>query len=130
MDNYVQDWGFSIWNGYNWCVPRGTYDSNGVVDYVWPEDHPVQVGDEWASFVPIMSDVILKNNTTAPDLSDGLPAAYNFDGFYSNPPVTYGTHIKDEQITDANLLFADGHVEVHMPGQIKNRYGYSAWNMY
>ena len=130
MDYYVASYGFTMFHGYNWCVPRGTYDQNGTVDFVWPDKHPVKTSDKWASKKPIMADMIMKSMNGEADLSDDVMASKDFSVISSGTHWLYATHVNKGKVMDTNLVYADTHVEVHMPNQIKNRYGYSAFNMY
>ena len=129
MDYYVDPWGFVMWHGYNWCVPRKSGD------YYYPEEHPAKISDEWSSSRPIMTDFMMKsiNMGLAEDLSDDIPATTDFThvGLLHIEPTVVATHVdKNANVEDSNLVFADTHVETHMRNKIRNRYGYSAMNMY
>ena len=130
MDNYVVPWGFVMWHGYNWCVPRASGTD------IFPTEHPARTVDRWASIKPIMSDIMMKsiNMGLAEDLSDmdNVRATNDLSmiGRLHLEPTLVGSHVNNERITDTNLVFVDGHVEKRKPRQIRNRWGYSAMNLY
>lgn len=125
MDRYVDPWGFVMWHGYNWCVPRASED------FVFPPNHPTKTSDKGFS-KPIMADFIMKSMNTAEDLSDNIPATSDFSevGRLGQKPTLIGTHAIHGRIKDTNLLFVDTHVETREASQIRNRWGYSAQNLY
>ncbi len=141
MERYVIPWGFVMWHGYNWCVPRATgvapnqylfptQDPQFKVAKGWPE----KTTDKCATVEPIMTDIMMKsmNQGLTEDLSDDVPATDDLHmiGRLHLEPTLVGSHVNKERITDPNLVFVDGHVEKRKPRQIRNRWGYSAMNMY
>jgi len=126
MDRYVVDWGFVMWHGYNWCVPRASGPD------IFPTGHPERLTDRFASSRPIMADFIMKSIDSADDFSDNIVATSDFSEVsqLGVKPTLIGTHAINGKIEDNNLVFSDTHVETHKPDQIRNRWGYSAKNLY
>ena len=110
--------GFSLFIGYGWCVPRATGTT------VFPPEFPTCESDRSVAVIPILVDVVMKNQGSADDMSDNgvLPVSNDLDALNSNMSGIYATHVRNGKLINTNLLFGDTHVETRLPRAIRNRY--------
>ena len=138
---------FSMSAGYFWWVPRTLLPGAGLFPGIYPDNvkYPYDQdplfykvpfvrrdSDRVANRRPIMSDVILRqagHNDLLDDplISDNLA---NIVLGVLGPDAAYSAHKSKGKISETHLLFADSHVESHLPSEIINHYDSNFANLY
>ena len=126
--------GVTLFIGYSWWVPRSeTIDLANYfpVDNVGPSatgkvKHPGKTTDKTAVYLPILSDAVFRSALSAvDDLSDDYTVntdlTYTVSGWLQ-PDEVYATHVRNGEVKNINLAYADTHVETHEEEQIVNHF--------
>ena len=142
---------FNFWHpiismsaGYFWWVPRTLDPGPGiypdVLTFPWRESDPLlrdvpfvrRASDHSANRSPIMTDVILRqsgqnNLLDNPEISDNLR---DIVVGILGPNAAYSAHNSKGKVSETHLLFADTHVEPHLPSEIRNHHRSNYANLY
>lgn len=90
---------------YNWWVPRKSGAKWVPTDPAGADTFPVSTYDKISVSRPIMTDIL--GNPTVPEIDH---------------EDTHGGHKRNGVLKSTNLLFGDGHVESHKPGEMEAYY--------
>ena len=108
-----QPYGYFSLLRYNWWVPRKAGSLWVPTDPADPESFPVNTYDKVSVSKPIMTDIL--GNSTVADVKD---------------ENTVGGHQRNGVVKSTNLLFGDGHVEVHKPDEMDSYHYGNYYNFF